>query len=174
MPCTILSTITMSSSDNNPFSKASHARYFENFLKFVEYGESMPEIMKNQVIHMVMSMYPHNSKKTVTNCTNSKKRPKRVKSVKSRSVLKPIWSSKPQPRLSRDTPEAELRMKLGSTSIKGLLADFGDSIHLGKINGKYVLMIESNTIEFDKGVSPIEFHGPDELQVLIEKIKNKS
>ncbi|MGE7646172.1 DUF3900 domain-containing protein, partial [Peribacillus frigoritolerans] len=33
--------------------QASHARYFEDFLKFVEYGESMPEIMKNQVIHMV-------------------------------------------------------------------------------------------------------------------------
>ncbi|TKH03775.1 DUF3898 domain-containing protein, partial [Peribacillus simplex] len=48
------------------------------------------------------------------------------------------------------------------------------SIHLGKINGKYVLMIESNTIEFDKGVSPIEFHKPDDLQILIEKIINKS
>ncbi len=65
-------------------------------------------------------------------------------------------------------------MKLGNTYIKGLLADFGDSIHLGKINGKYVLMIESDTIEFDKGVSPIEFHRPDDLQVLIEKIINKS
>ena len=72
------------------------------------------------------------------------------------------------------TPEAEMRMKLGSTSVKGLLADFGESIHLGKINGKYVLMIESNTIEIDKGVSPIEFHKPDDLQILIEKIINKS
>ncbi|MDR8017941.1 DUF3898 domain-containing protein, partial [Ectopseudomonas guguanensis] len=72
------------------------------------------------------------------------------------------------------TPEAELRMRLGSTSIKGLLADFGESIHLGKINGKYVLMIEADSIEFDKGVSPIEFHRPDDLQVLIEKIINKS
>ena len=28
--------------------QASHARYFEDFLKFVEYGESMPEIMKTK------------------------------------------------------------------------------------------------------------------------------
>ena len=33
--------------------QASHARYFEDFLKFVEYGESMPEIMKTQVMNMV-------------------------------------------------------------------------------------------------------------------------
>ncbi|MCY8507781.1 DUF3900 domain-containing protein, partial [Bacillus atrophaeus] len=33
--------------------QASHARYFEDFLKFVEYGESMPEIMKSQVMNMV-------------------------------------------------------------------------------------------------------------------------
>ncbi|MDQ0884254.1 DUF3898 domain-containing protein [Peribacillus sp. V2I11] len=71
------------------------------------------------------------------------------------------------------TPEANLRMRLGSTSVKGLLADFGDSVHLGKINGKYVLLIESDIIEFDKGVSPIEFHGPDDLMEIVEKISRK-
>ena len=30
------------------------------------------------------------------------------------------------------TPEAELSMKVGSTSVKDLLADFGDTIHLEK------------------------------------------
>src|SRR5690625_6204763 len=33
--------------------QASHARYFQDFLKYVEYGESMPEIMKTQVKTMV-------------------------------------------------------------------------------------------------------------------------
>src|SRR5699024_11195188 len=33
--------------------QASHARYFEDFLKFVEYEKSMPEIVKTQVVHMV-------------------------------------------------------------------------------------------------------------------------
>ena len=33
--------------------QASHARYFEDFLKFVEYEEPKPVIMKNQVMYMV-------------------------------------------------------------------------------------------------------------------------
>ena len=65
-------------------------------------------------------------------------------------------------------------MKLGETSIKGLLADFGENIHLGKINGRYVLLVEADSIQFEKGVSPIEFHRPDELGEIIEKISRKS
>ena len=73
-----------------------------------------------------------------------------------------------------DTPEAEWKMKLRDTHIKGLLADFGENVHLGKINGRYVLLIEADTIEFEKGVSPIEFHRPDELSEIIERISRKS
>ena len=72
------------------------------------------------------------------------------------------------------TPEAELRMTVGSTSVKGLLADFGDTIHLGKINGKYVLLLEADSIVFEKGVSPIEFHKPDDLMEIVERISRKN
>ncbi|WP_153246108.1 DUF3898 domain-containing protein, partial [Bacillus sp. 220_BSPC] len=34
-------------------------------------------------------------------------------------------------------------------------------------------MIESNTIEFDKGVSPIEFYKPDDLMEIVERISRK-
>ena len=33
--------------------QASHARYFEDFLKFVEHERSMPDIMKTQVMDML-------------------------------------------------------------------------------------------------------------------------
>ena len=72
------------------------------------------------------------------------------------------------------TPEAELSMKVGSTSVKDLLADFGDTIHLGKINGKYVLLLKADSIVFEKGVSPIEFHKPDVLMEIVERISRKS
>ena len=72
------------------------------------------------------------------------------------------------------TPEAELSMKVGSTSVKDLLADFGDTIHWGKINGKYVLLLEADSIVFEKGVSPIEFHKPDDLMEIVERISRKS
>jgi hypothetical protein len=41
-------------------------------------------------------------------------------------------------------------------------------------NGRYVLLVEADTIEFEKGVSLIEFHRPDELGEIIERISKKS
>ncbi|MED3330338.1 DUF3898 domain-containing protein, partial [Bacillus thuringiensis] len=38
---------------------------------------------------------------------------------------------------------------------------------------RYVLMIEADTLTFEKGFSPIEFLKPDELQDVIERIENK-
>ncbi|WP_372452227.1 DUF3900 domain-containing protein [Bacillus albus] len=35
--------------------QASHARYFEDFLKYVEYERSMPEIMKTQAMDWYMT-----------------------------------------------------------------------------------------------------------------------
>ncbi|WP_144550076.1 DUF3898 domain-containing protein [Peribacillus simplex] len=60
---------------------------------------------------------------------------KRAPKGKSRNTLKSTKSSKPLPRLSSNTSEAELRMKLGSTSVKGLLVDLGDRFHLRKLTG---------------------------------------
>nr|WP_275452503.1 DUF3898 domain-containing protein [Bacillus sp. 445_BSPC] len=156
--------------------QASHARYFEDFLKFVEYGESMPEIMKNQVIHMV---HEHVSAQFEENSDELQKfeqdleiwETSEKREIQERLETHQVVEATAQ--IVEHTPEAEMRMKLGSTSVKGLLADFGESIHLGKINGKYVLMIESNTIEFDKGVSPIEFYKPDDLMEIVERISRK-
>ncbi|WP_142388158.1 DUF3898 domain-containing protein, partial [Bacillus thuringiensis] len=46
-------------------------------------------------------------------------------------------------------------------------------IHIAKVNDRYVLMIEADTLTFEKGFSPIEFLKPDELQDVIERIENK-
>src|SRR4051794_897210 len=37
--------------------QSSHARYFEDFLKFVGYGESRPEIAKTQVVTMLQEHF---------------------------------------------------------------------------------------------------------------------
>lgn len=52
------------------------------------------------------------------------------------------------------TPEVELKMKLGDTDIKGYLSDFGENIHLAKVNGRYVALIEADSILFEKGFPP--------------------
>ncbi|KHG59725.1 hypothetical protein OY20_25900 [Bacillus anthracis] len=110
--------------------QASHARYFEDFLKFVEYERSMPEIMKTQVMEATAQIVEH-------------------------------------------APEVELKLKADHISVKALLADFGDQIHIAKVDDRYVLMIEADTLTFEKGFSPIEFLKPDELQDVIERIENK-
>jgi hypothetical protein len=53
------------------------------------------------------------------------------------------------------------------------LSDFGETVHLAKVNGKYVLMVEADSIIFEKGFSPIEFLRPDDLEQVIERIRRK-
>ena len=69
--------------------------------------------------------------------------------------------------------EVELKIKANHISVKALLADFGDLIHIAKVNDRYVLMIEADTLTFEKGFSPIEFLKSDELQDVMERIENK-
>ncbi|MFC0273714.1 DUF3898 domain-containing protein [Metabacillus herbersteinensis] len=157
--------------------QSSHARYFEDFLKYVDYQESMPEIMKTQVIHMVQEhvqqTYQPESKELQQfehEMEIWEASPKRE--IQERLTTEQVVEASAQ--IVEHTPEAELKMKLGETSIKGLLADFGENVHLGKINGRYVLLVEADSIQFEKGVSPIEFHRPDDLLEIIERISKKS
>nr|WP_279326669.1 DUF3900 domain-containing protein [Bacillus kexueae] len=156
--------------------QASHARYFEDFLKFVEYEKSMPEIMKSQVLNIVQD-------KIVESIA-----PEEEEREKLESAIE-IWAESPkrelQEHLSTDqvleatsqivehTPEAHLSFKLDEVTIKGFLSQFGDSIHLAKYNGKYVVVIEGETLQFDKSVSPIEFHRPDDFMTVVRQIVDK-
>lgn len=157
--------------------QASHARYFEDFLKFVAYEESMPVILKTQVMNMVQEhvteMFEDQSEeliqfeKEMEIWEASEKR-----EIQERLTTPQVVEAAAQ--IIEHTPEVELSMKVGSTSVKGLLADFGDTIHLGKVNGKYVLLLEADSIMFEKGVSPIEFHKPDDLMEIVERISRKN
>lgn len=157
--------------------QASHARYFEDFLKFVEYEQSMPEIVKTQVIGMVREhieeTYEENSEEreqmeeAMETWAASPKR-----EIREHFTTEQVVEAASQ--IVEHTPELELKMKADHISIKGLLADFGDQIHLAKVNGRYVTIIESDSILFEKGFSPIEFLKPDELDAVMERIKRKS
>ncbi|WP_335871376.1 DUF3900 domain-containing protein [Bacillus sp. 2205SS5-2] len=156
--------------------QASHARYFEDFLKFVEYERSMPEIVKTQVIEMVSDHIEEAFEE------ESQEKAEFTQAIEH-------WAVSPkreiQERLSTEqvveathhiveqSPEVELKLKLDHISVKSLLADFGDSVHLAKINDRYVLVIEGDQITFEKGFSPIEFHKPDDLHTVINKIAEK-
>ena len=157
--------------------QASHARYFEDFLKFVEYGESMPEIVKNQVIGMVYeqidTIYPDESEErqkldqAMEVWAASEKR-------EIQEHFSPAEIVEASAQIIEHTPEIPLKLKLGHISVNGLLADFGENVHIAKMNGKYVTIIESDIVSFEKQASPIEFLKPDELDDVLERIKRRS
>jgi hypothetical protein len=155
--------------------QASHARYFEDFLKFVEYGESMPEIIKSQVMNMVKEQY-----EAIEPDSFDQEQLEEAMEIWAASSTREIQEHfEPEQvmeaavQIMEHTPDAELKFKLNHISVKGLLSDFGESIHIAKNNGKYMVLIEADSITFDKGYSPIEFLKPFDLQLLMEKLNRK-
>ncbi|MCA1054459.1 DUF3900 domain-containing protein [Rossellomorea aquimaris] len=156
--------------------QASHARYFEDFLKWVEYEKSMPEIVKTQVYGMVKEhieeTYVEESDERVEFEQAMEEwaiSPKRE--LQERFSTEQVVEATTQ--IVEQSPEVELKMKLDHVSVKALLSDFGDSIHFAKVNGRYILMIESESVTFEKGFSPLEFLKPDDLHDVIARIQTK-
>jgi hypothetical protein len=156
--------------------QASHARYFEDFLKWVEYEKSMPEIVKSQVYGMVKEhieeSYVEESDERVEFEQAMEEwaiSPKRE--LQERFSTEQVVEAASQ--IIEQSPEVELKVKLDHVSVKAMLSDFGDSIHLAKVNGKYILMIESESVLFEKGFSPLEFLKPDDLHDVIQRIETK-
>ncbi|MFJ7976667.1 DUF3900 domain-containing protein [Peribacillus sp. NPDC096379] len=156
--------------------QASHARYFEDFLKFVDYGESMPEILKAQVMNMVQE----HVQETFADNSEELQQFEQAMEVWEASEKREIQERldthqviEATAQIVEHTPDAEMRMTIGNTSVKGLLSDFGENVHLGKINGRYVLLLDAESIVFEKGVSPIEFHKPDDVMAILERIRQK-
>ncbi|TCP31566.1 uncharacterized protein DUF3898 [Scopulibacillus darangshiensis] len=156
--------------------QASHARYFEDFLKFVSFEKSMPEIVKTQVMDMmrghIEETYEPESEereKFETDIETWAQAPKRE--LQERLSTTQVVEAAGQ--IVDHTPDLEMKLKLDHMTLKGLLSDFGDSVHLAKSNGRYVLLVEADAISFEKGFSPIEFHKPDDLEDVVDKIKSK-
>ncbi|NPC91417.1 DUF3900 domain-containing protein [Bacillus sp. WMMC1349] len=156
--------------------QSSHARYFEDFLKFVEYGESMPQIMKTQVMNMVQEHVYEALSDTSEERQQFEHDLEIWEASEKRDIQERLDTHQvieAAAQMIEHVPEAELKMKLGETEIKGPLAEFGDTIHLAKVNGRYVALIEAETISFEKGSSPVEFYKPEGLHQVIERMTKR-
>ncbi|MGN1400846.1 MAG: DUF3900 domain-containing protein [Bacillus sp. (in: firmicutes)] len=157
--------------------QASHARYFEDFLKYVDYNEPMPEVLKAQVAEMVTESILE-SLEDESEEFKQFEQEMEIWSVSDKREIQERLDShqviEAAAHIVEHTPDAHLKMKLGDTEIKGFLSDFGDNIHLAKVNGRYVALVEADTVVFDKNVSPIEFHKPEELHKVVDLIVQKS
>ncbi|WP_081757101.1 DUF3900 domain-containing protein [Gorillibacterium massiliense] len=158
--------------------QASHARYFEDFLRYVSYEKSMPEMITEQVTSMVQQFIEE--KWPDSEHEERKKEEQNVEfwSASEKRELQALWEHRQvvdaAVHLTAHKEDLELKFKLDGVAVKGFLADYGDRIHIAEENGRYVVLIEGDLFQFEKGVSPIELLKPPPLAEVVEHIRNKA
>lgn len=151
--------------------QASHARYFEDFLKYVSYEKPIPEVMSEQVVEMVQQFIDTKWQDTESVERAQEEQAVELWAASEKRELQEWWSPEQvieaNASLIQQKEDLTMSFKLGNVTVKGLLSDFGGTVHLAKHNGKYVVVIEGDGIQFEKGMSPIELLAPPELEDII-------
>lgn len=221
--------------------QASHARYFEDFLKYVSYEKSKPEIVTDQVLSLVQqyietkwqggkegenndpaflaaaaayeSANPETSGESLEEAgahaeaeageaEGEAERDEGLRKLtgEPESGAEPYghpgrileesqyeaWAASDKRKLQEKwthedvmeatsrivelQPQLELRFKLDGISVKARMADYGNSLHIARFNGRYVVLLEGDAFQFEKGLSPVELLYPDELKDVLERI----
>ncbi|WP_199620033.1 DUF3900 domain-containing protein [Paenibacillus alkalitolerans] len=157
--------------------QASHARYFEDFLKFVSYEKSMPEIVTQQVTSMVQQYMEQKWQETYNEEREQEEQSFEVWSASEKRELQEKWShdqvAAATMQVVEHKPDIELKLKLDDVTVKGRMAAYGDSIHIARFNGKYVVLIEGDSFLFEKNVSPVELLQPPELEELLRELAGR-
>lgn len=169
--------------------QASHARYFEDFLKYVSYEKPIPEVVSDQVVEMVHQYieekytqqpqalqedeYDHRSNERA-----QEENAVEVWAASEKRELQEWWTPQQVEEanysLIQQKEDLTMSFKLGDVTIKSLLASYGVSLHIAKHNGRYVAVIEGDALQFEKGKSPIELLAPPELSDILPLIGTKS
>ncbi|MGO4344431.1 DUF3900 domain-containing protein [Paenibacillus sp. MCAF9] len=157
--------------------QASHARYFEDFLKYVSYEKPLPEVMGEQVVEMVHQYIADKWQEDESSERREEENAVEVWAASEKRDLQEWWTPEQvevaAAALVEQKPDLPFTFKLGDVTVKGLLADFGDSIHFAKHNGRYVVVIEGDSFQFDKGMSPVELVQPLDLVNVMPRIGSK-
>ncbi|SFD70961.1 protein of unknown function [Paenibacillus catalpae] len=152
--------------------QASHARYFEDFLKFVSYEKPLPEVMGEQVLGMVQQ-YMEDKWQAEPESVERREEENAIEvwAASEKRELQEYWTHEQvttaSAALVEQKPDLPFSFKLGGVTVKGLLADFGMTLHFAKHNGSYVAVIEGDAFQFEKGVSPVELLLPPDLEQIL-------
>ncbi|MCP1308336.1 DUF3900 domain-containing protein [Paenibacillus tyrfis] len=156
--------------------QSSHARYFEDFLKYVEYEKSVPEMMNEQVFGFVQQYV----EEVFEDQPEVKERELEAMELWACSEQRELQEKWDQVQVMEATsvmveqkPDLEMKLKLGHMSVRALLADFGDRLHIAKLGDRYVVVLEGD-LQFDRGISPVELLAPEPLESLMERLKRKA
>lgn len=153
--------------------QASHSRYFEDFLKYVSYEKSMPEIVNEQVTTIVYQ-YIEQKCQTDEDEGEQERQTLEIWAASEKRDLQETWSHEQVMEAAEQLTELkhdlEFKFKLDQVSVKACLSDYGNQIHIARHNGKYVVLIEGDQFQFDRGISPIELLRPDDFNHIIRRI----
>lgn len=156
--------------------QSSHAKYFEDFLKFVEYEKSVPEMMNERIVQMVQH-YIEETYEEESPLRQQEEQDLELWSCGGQRELQEKWTPQQvieaSARFIEEKPDMELKLKLGHIAIRGLLADYGDRIHIAKEGGRYVVLIEGDSLLFDRTVSPVELARSETLEQVVQRIRSK-
>jgi hypothetical protein len=164
--------------------QASHARYFEDFLKYVSYEKSKPAIAAEQVMGMVTQFMEHKWSEAASgedaslqDMREQEMREFEVWAAADKRELQEKWThehvSEAAAQLVEFQPELDLKFKLGGVTVRGKMADYGGVIHLARMNGRYVALIEGDAFEFDRGVSPVELLHPEDIETVLQRMNEQ-
>lgn len=157
--------------------QASHARYFEDFLKYVSYEKPLPEVMGEQVVEMVHQYIADKWQEDESTERREEENAVEVWAASEKRDLQEWWTPEQvevaAAALVEQKPDLTFSFKLGDVTVKGLLADFGDAIHFAKHNGRYVVVIEGDAFQFEKGMSPVELVQPLDLVDVMPRIGSR-
>lgn len=152
----------------------SHARYFEDFLKFVVYEQSMPEIVNERVMEFVQTYVEEKWPDETSEERQREEHDLELWTASDKRDIQQKWEPEQvmeaAERITEFQPDIEVRFKLGNSQIKGLLADFGYGVHITRLNGRYAVILEGESFVFDKGHSPIELLQPEDFDTVAKRL----
>jgi hypothetical protein len=157
--------------------QATHARYFEDFLKYISYERPMPEIVNEQVIHIVHQYIDEKWNSEHSEERQQEEQGFEIWAASEKRELQEKWSQEQVVEATKQivehNPDLELKFKLDGMSIKGNMADFGSKVHIARLNGKYVVLLEGDSFQFEKNVSPIELLNPNDFYEVVHQLNSK-
>lgn len=157
--------------------QSSHARYFEDFLPHVEYGDPIPYVLRNQVQTFLEEHGKETYQQDSEERTIFEEKIENWASSETRELQEQLNQHQvmeASAQLIIHTPEIKTQLKLGETNIQTPIAEFGETVHLAKLGDRYVVIVEADQVQFDKHVSPIEFLKPESFDTVSTRLKKKS
>lgn len=172
--------------------QASHARYFEEFLAFVSYEQSMPELVHHQVMEIVQEYVdnkyrppedippwelPPDRAEEMAQARQQEEQAYEVWAASDKRELQERWDHhsvvEAAQRIVEFQPEMDMKFHIGDTFVKAKLAEYGNHVHIARLGDRYVVLLEGDSFRFDRDFSPVELLHPEEFEEVVERIRNR-